>query len=55
MDSPEPDTPFAAVTAQTTKYGRVGYLRTAWRVRLPFTLGVYNMMGFKYTDMTNAQ
>ena len=23
MDSPEPDTPFAAVTAQTTKYGRV--------------------------------
>jgi hypothetical protein len=23
MDSPEPDTPFASVTAQTTKYGRV--------------------------------
>ncbi|KAF4550914.1 Rer1-like protein [Elsinoe fawcettii] len=24
MDAPEPDTPFAAVTAQTSKYGRVG-------------------------------
>ena len=23
MDSPEPDTPFSAVTAQTTKYGRI--------------------------------
>lgn len=25
MDAPEPDTPFSAVTAQTTKYGRVSY------------------------------
>lgn len=24
MDAPEPDTPFSAVTAQTSKYGRVG-------------------------------
>jgi len=23
MDAPEPDTPFAAVTAQTTRFGRV--------------------------------
>jgi hypothetical protein len=23
MDAPEPDTPFSAVTAQTTKYGRM--------------------------------
>ena len=32
MDAPEPDTPFSAVTAQTTKYGRV---RRASALRWP--------------------
>jgi hypothetical protein len=29
MDAPEPDTPFAAVTAQTSKYGRVRFSSAA--------------------------
>ena len=34
MDSPEPDTPFAAVTAQTTKYGAVSRSPTQSSFRL---------------------
>ena len=33
MDAPEPDTPFSAVTAQTTKYGRVGHPHQTSRIR----------------------
>lgn len=31
MDAPEPDTPFSAVTAQTTKYGRVREPPSRWK------------------------
>ena len=36
MDASEPDTPFAAVTAQTTRYGRVCQRYLIFRSRFPF-------------------
>lgn len=42
MDAPEPETPFAAVSAQTTKFQRVSHARedTAWDA-VQLCIGMY--------------